>query len=92
MPIEKNDRSFDKIFDEVDLINVPSKYILSVLVTFTSNESLEFESLEHATSVIQSLDDSIGVLDISVKLDHDTIRDEVTTEIKNKLGQFFKDE
>lgn len=92
MPIEKNDRSFEKIFDEVDLVNVPSKYILSVLVTFSTNETLEFDSLEEATSVIQSLTENITVLDIGVKLDHDTIREEVTTEIKSKLGKYFNDE
>lgn len=92
MPIEKNDRSFEKIFDEVDLVNVPSKYILSVLVTFSTNETLEFDSLEEATSVIQSLTENITVLDIGVKLDHDKIREEVTTEIKSKLGKYFNDE
>ena len=91
MPIE-NDRSFDKIFDEVELIKVPPQYIESVLVTFSTEETLEFDSLEHATEVIKNLEEGLGVLDISVRLDHDLIRDEVTTEIKAALGKFFKDE
>lgn len=92
MPIEKNDRSFERIFDEVDLVNVPSKFITSVMVTFSTGEQLEFETIEDATHVIQALDENIGVSDISVRLDHDKIKDEVTTEIKEKLGKYFKDE
>lgn len=92
MPIEKNDRSFDRIFDEVELIKVPPQYIESVLVTFSTEETLEFDSIEHATEVIKNLEEGLGVLDISVRLDHDLIRDEVTTEIKTALGKFFKDE
>jgi len=92
MPIEKNDRSFSKIFDEVELVKVPPQYIESVLVTFSTEETLEFDSIEDATEVIKNLEEGLGVIDISVKLDHDLIRDEVTTEIKTALGKFFKDE
>ena len=62
MPIEKNDRSFDKIFDEVELIKVPPQYIESVLVTFSTEETLEFDSLEHATEVIKNLKDWVFLI------------------------------
>lgn len=91
MPIERKDRSFDRIFDEVEVHNVPAKYIKSVMIILSDNSTIEVNDFDDARAIIESMTPS-EVLDVNVSLDYDSIKADVTGEIKNVLDSYFKDE
>ena len=93
MAIERNDRSFSTIFDEVDIHTVPTKYILSIIITMTSGEQIEIpadilQSMESADDVIAGIErENISGVDIS--LDYEAIKTDVTTNMKSVLDDLF---
>ena len=40
MPIERKDRSFDIIFDQVSLDHVPAEYILEIIIDLVDGKQL----------------------------------------------------
>jgi len=93
MAIERNDRSFSNIFDEIDMHTVPTKYILSILITLVSGEQIEIpadilQSMDSADDVIAGIErESITGVDIS--LDYEAIKIDVTANMKSVLGELF---
>jgi len=98
MAIERKDRSFDRIFDEVSLETIPYDYIKSILLILADGEEVEIfrEDLEVLGS--NSEEDIItqlardDVLDIAIQLDYDLIKDDVTKNVSAILETLFKDE
>ena len=46
MPIERKDRSFDKIFDEVTLEKIPMDYIKSVRIMLSDGSQIDMSKSE----------------------------------------------
>ena len=90
MAIERKDRSFDRIFDEVDVHSVPAKYINSVEVILRNGDRIQLQDLDEAADLVNHIDKG-EIDDISISLDYESIKEDVTSEIKNVLDALFKD-
>ena len=55
MAIQQNDRSFSKIFNEVEIQTIPPKYIQAIILTLSSGEKVEIS--EEMLDSIQSAED-----------------------------------
>ena len=91
MPIERKDRSFDRIFDEVEVHSVPPKYIMAVQIVLLNGDTIEVNDFEEAQVIIENLSRE-EVVDVSISLDYESIKKDVTGEIKTVLDSYFKDE
>lgn len=91
MPIERKDRSFDRIFNEVDVQSVPSKYIMVVQIILEGGDVIEVHDFDDAQMIIEQLDRS-QVVDVNISLDYESIKADVTSEIKTVLKNYFKDD
>ena len=72
MPIERKDRSFDKIFDEVTLDKIPMDFIHTVKITFTDGSvheitGIELQNLNSEHDILKRFED--GVADVAIQLD-----------------------
>ena len=95
MPIERKDRSFDKIFDEVTLDKIPMDFISNVKITFTDGSvtdltGTELQNLNSEHDILKRFENQ-GVIDVAIQIDYGAIKEEVQNEVKGVLGQFFKD-
>lgn len=91
MPIERKDRSFDRIFDEVEVHSVPPKYIMAVQIILVNGDSIEVNSFDEAQVIIEEIAKA-EVADVQISLDYEAIKADVTGEIKNVLGSYFKND
>jgi len=89
MPIDRKDRSFDRIFDEVDVHNVPSKFVMMVKIILHSGETIEVRDLDEASALIHHISQE-EVADVQISLDYDKIKNHVTGEVKSVLSTHFK--
>lgn len=94
MPIERKDRSFDKIFDEVTLDRIPMDYIKSIRVkfhdgTYTDLSKVELENMTSEHDILRRFE--TDVLDVAITLDYNLIKKDVKSDVKNVLGTLFKD-
>ena len=89
MPIERKDRSFDLIFDQVSMDHVPAEYIKEVRVDLSTGERITLTKSDLQMIKNKSADDIIKALtvdsmsNISLKLDY--------TAIKSDVGKHFDD-
>ena len=91
MSIERNDRSFDNIFDEIQIHSIPVKYIDRIKVILKDGTEIDTSDPEHQKRIIAAVD--VGdIHDLQISLDYDAIKKDVTKEIKNTLGGIFKDD
>lgn len=94
MAIERKDRSFDRIFEEVSLERVPMDYVMTVKIFLTDGSSIEIDKdqLDDITSETQLLGDidRADVADIAISLDYESIKDDVSSSVKDVLSNFFK--
>tara|TARA_Y100000287_G_C14114262_1_gene301707 strand:- start:325 stop:618 length:294 start_codon:yes stop_codon:yes gene_type:complete len=95
VPIERKDRSFDKIFDEITLDKIPMDFIHTVKITFTDGSiqeltGTELTNLNSEHDILKRFENE-GVLDVAIQLDYPGIKSEVQNEVKGVLDQFFKD-
>jgi hypothetical protein len=90
MPIERKDRSFDRIFNEVEIKSVPPKYINEVKITLRDGSTILLSSMEEASEVTNALDIE-EIADISISLDYENVKKDVTKEINDILKQHFKE-
>jgi hypothetical protein len=98
MAIERKDRSFDRIFDEVSLDTIPIDYLKSIMLVLIDGTEVELhrEDLEFLGS--NSQEDLISklaredVVDIAIQLDYDLIKNDVTKNVNAILDTLFKDE
>jgi len=95
VPIERKDRSFDKIFDEVTLDKIPMDFISTVKITFTDGSvseitGTELQNLNSEHDILKRFENQ-GVIDVAIQLDYGAIKEEVQDEVKRVLDQFFKD-
>lgn len=95
MAIERKDRSFELIFDQVSMDNVPADYILEIKITLTDGSDIilskeELYKIEGGQNILASVmhDD---VENVSVKLDYEAIKVDVLGGVKGYLGKHFDD-
>ena len=99
MPIERKDRSFDLIFDQVTMDQVPADYIEEVHIHMLSGETVTLtkEDLLLIRNSPDTKEDIISTLirddmsEISLKLDYDAIKSDVLSGVTNFLGKYFDD-
>ena len=90
MSIDRNDRSFDHIFDEIQVHSIPVKYIHRLKVILMDGTEIDTADPEHQKRVISAVD--VGdIKDLQISLDYDAIKKDVTNEINDVLGNIFKD-
>ena len=96
MPIERKDRSFDIIFDQVSLDHVPAEYILEIIidlidgkqVTMTKEDLIRIEkSGQDVVNQIMKED----IKDIQVKIDFERVKLDVLNGVGGFLGKYFKE-
>jgi hypothetical protein len=95
MPIERKDRSFDIIFDQVSLDHVPAEYILEIIielidgkqVTMTKDDlvRIEKDGKDIFNTIIKE-----DIKDIQVKIDFELVKSDVLNGVGGFLGKYFK--
>ena len=91
MSIDRNDRSFDHIFDEIQVHSIPVKYIDRLRVILKDGTEIDTADPEHQKRVISAVD-AADIKDLQISLDYDAIKKDVTNEINDVLGNIFKDD
>jgi len=94
MSIERKDRSFDLIFDEVSLDHVPAEYIIEIIIKLLDGNTITM-TREDLMSIDKSGNDIVShimqddVVDIAVKLDYERVKDDVLKGVSGFLGKYF---
>ena len=93
MANEQKDRSFSKIFEEVDIQTIPPKYIQAIILTLASGETVEIsdamlDSIESAEDVFGSIARE-DVVNVDIALDYEAIEYDVSTDVKSVLDNLF---
>lgn len=96
MPIERKDRSFNKIFDEVSLDSIPFEYIKSVKLFLIDGTEIDIEQedlaeIGNTSDLIQNLTRE-DVVDIAIAIDYELIQTDVTKNISAVLNTLFEDD
>jgi hypothetical protein len=93
MAIERKDRSFDLIFDQVSMDHLPAEYLLEIVITTIDGKIVltreDIQDMETRGKDIMSEISEQDVLDISVKLDYELIKQDVTEGVGEFLGTYF---
>lgn len=94
MPIERKDRSFDLIFDQVSMDHVPADYIIEISISLLDGSTLtitreDLYNIENGQSPMAAVVRE-DVADVSVKLDYEAIKQDVQDGVKGYLGKFFE--
>jgi hypothetical protein len=96
MAIEQNDRSFNKIFEEVDIQTIPPKYIQGIILTLIGGEKIEIS--EEMLDSIRSPEDIFAgierqdVLNVDIALDYEAIQYDVSRDVKSVLDRLFEND
>jgi len=93
MAIEQNDRSFSKIFDEIDIQTIPPKYIQAIILTLVGGEQVEI-SEEMLDNITTAEDVFAGiaredVMNVDIALDYEAIQYDVSRDVKIVLDDLF---
>jgi hypothetical protein len=95
MPIERKDRSFDIIFDQVSLDHVPAEYILEIIIDLVDGKQLTMTK-EDLARIEKSGQDVVNhimqddIKDIQVKIDFERVKSDVLNGVGGFLGKYFK--
>jgi hypothetical protein len=94
MPIERKDRSFDLIFDQVTMDEIPADYIIEINISLLdgTNFTLTNQDLRNIEENGQSPMSAIAredISDIAVKIDYEAIKRDVQNGVNGYLGKFF---
>lgn len=95
MPIERKDRSFDRIFDEITVDRIPTEFIKEIILYLAdgTEQVIAGEDLiriENQSDISAQVDAT--VIDVAIKLDYESIKEDVTVQVKGMLGNLFVDE
>ena len=90
MAINKRDRSFSKILDQIDIDTIPFNFIKEIRVelsdgsvmTLTKEDLAEFSSVE---DILMNSSISQDVTDMLVQLDYESIEENVISEVDKLL-------
>jgi len=96
MAIERKDRSFDQIFEEVSFERVPMDYINTLKIHLVDGSILDVSQEE-----IRAADNEMDLLegiqrddiaDVAITLDYDSIKADVSSTVESVLRQYFEQE
>jgi hypothetical protein len=91
MSIERKDRSFDRILDEVEVHQVPANFIMSVQIVLMDGSTVDVGDLDQAQLLIENISRE-EVADVNISLDYEAIKTHVTGDITRMLDSYFKDD
>lgn len=96
MAIERKDRSFDQIFDEVTFERVPMDYVNTLKIHLTDGSVLNVsqEEIREADNEVDLLDgiSRDEIADVAITLDYDSIKADVSATVESVLRGFFDKE
>lgn len=95
MAIQRKDRSFDKIFEQVSLEKVPMDYVLSVKIHLLNGHVVEVDRED----LINFKDESEfaggfkreDIADIAISLDYEGIKKDVSSTVTTILDNLFSE-
>jgi copper chaperone CopZ len=93
MAINRRDRDFSKIINEVDVVDVPMHYIKSIKFFFKDGTAcvVEKEQIDIAESIEQVVDETVPsvdeLADMHIELDFEVIENDVTGQVANLLDR-----
>lgn len=94
MAIERKDRSFDLIFDQVSMEHIPTDYILEIKFVLAdgseivlTKDDLPLNNDPDSNPITALMRDD--VIDVSVKIDYDAIKSDVLNGVESFLGKHF---
>lgn len=95
MPIERKDRSFDQIFDQVSLDHVPIEYIIEIVLELRNGDTVIIERedllmMESKTGNAMSSIMKDDIENISVKIDYEAVKEDVIGSVEGFLGKYFE--
>lgn len=93
MAIERKDRSFDQIFEEVSFERVPFDYVQTLKIHLVDGTVVDV-SEEEIRSADNELDlfENIAredIADVQITLDYDGIKEDVSNTVEDVLKSFF---
>lgn len=93
MPIERKDRSFDLIFDQVSVDEIPADYIIEINISLVDGSNLkitneDLHGMESGMSPMSTVARE-DIIDIAVKIDYEAIKRDVQNGVSGYLGKFF---
>ena len=93
MAIERNDRSFSNIFDDIDIHTIPTKYIMGVTIVLNTGETIEIpseilESMESAEDIVAGIERE-NIADVGIQINYDAIEHDVTSSMSTVLDDLF---
>ena len=93
MAIERNDRSFDEIFNEVSFERVPMDYVQTLKIYLVDGTVLDVsqEEIQNAETEADILDGILkdDIADVAITLDYESIKRDVSDTVKTVLDGFF---
>ena len=96
MAIERKDRSFDQIFEEVSFERVPMDYINTLKIHLVDGSVLDVsqEEIREANNEIDLLEgiSRDEIADVAITLDYDSIKADVSATVESVLRGFFEQE
>lgn len=96
MPIERKDRSFDRIFDEISLESIPMGYIKNIKIVLVDGTEVDLQSDELGefdnTAFLFQHFKSEDIIDIGIQLDYEKIKTDVTKDVNAVLNTLFDDD
>ena len=96
MAIERKDRSFDRIFNEVTLEKVPLAYVEKIIITTVDGDTItlsgdEVQSMTSESDILSAISNSNDIADIAIGLDYDSIKNDISKEVGIVLGTLFEE-
>jgi hypothetical protein len=93
MAIERKDRSFNRIFDEISLGTVPVDYISMIKIEMIDGTVVEIsaEDLEgfDSTAFLFQQFRCEDIMDIGIQLDYEKVKTDVTKDVNAVLNTLF---
>lgn len=96
MAIERKDRSFDRIFEEVSFERVPFDYVQTLKIHMVDGSVLdlteeEIRNAENENELFENISRD-DIADVAITLDYDGIKEDVSATVENVLKSFFSEE
>lgn len=96
MAIERKDRSFDQIFEEVSFERVPMDYINTLKIHLVDGSVLDVtqDEIREADTELDLLEgiSRDEIADVAITLDYDSIKADVSATVESVLRGFFEQE
>lgn len=95
MAIERKDRSFDQIFEEVSFERVPFDYVQTLKIHMVDGSVLdvsedEIRNADNELELFKNISRD-EIADVAITLDYDSIKEDVSNTVKGVLASFFDD-